>query len=69
MWAYIFGAICSKKGKGTGLVLPYCDTEAMQTHLGEISQAVNLRRVDIHLMARCVARRKMKASKLLSVLS
>jgi putative transposase len=30
MWAHIFGAICRKKGKSAGLVLPYCDTEAMQ---------------------------------------
>ena len=41
MWAYIFGAICPSKGKGAGLVLPYCDTEAMQDHLAEISQAVD----------------------------
>ena len=41
MWAYIFGAICPKKGKGAGLVLPYCDTEAMQEHLFEISNAVD----------------------------
>ncbi|CDZ68298.1 ISSod10, transposase OrfB [Neorhizobium galegae bv. orientalis] len=40
MWAYIFGAICPKKGKGAGLVLPYCDTDAMQQHLAEISIAV-----------------------------
>nr|WP_281070216.1 IS630 family transposase [Sinorhizobium fredii] len=41
IWAYIFGAICPKKGKGAGLVLPWCDTEAMQQHLAEISQAVD----------------------------
>lgn len=41
MWAYIFGAICPKKGKGAGLVLPYCETEAMQEHLAEISNAVD----------------------------
>ncbi|OWK25823.1 endonuclease DDE [Rhizobium yanglingense] len=40
MWAYIFGAICPKKGKGAGLVLPYCD-RGMQDHLAEISQAVD----------------------------
>ena len=40
-WAYIFGAICPEKGKGAGLVLPYCDTEAMAAHLEEISQAVD----------------------------
>ena len=27
--AYIFGAICPKEGKGAGLVLPRCSTEAM----------------------------------------
>ena len=41
MRTYIFGAICPKKGKGAGLVLPYCDTGAMQEHLAEISQAVD----------------------------
>ncbi len=39
-WAYIFGAICPAEGKGAGLVMPYCDTAAMQAHLGEISAAV-----------------------------
>ena len=41
MWAYIFGAICPKKGKGAGLVLPYCDTAAMNKHLAEIARAVD----------------------------
>jgi hypothetical protein len=40
-WAYIFGAICPGKGKGAGLVMPYCDTPAMEAHLLEISQAVD----------------------------
>jgi transposase len=39
-WAYIFGAICPAKGKAAGLVLPYCDTEAMAAQLEEVSQAV-----------------------------
>jgi transposase len=39
-WAYIFGAICPAKGKGAGLVMPYCDTPAMQDHLAEISATV-----------------------------
>ena len=39
-WAYIFGAICPAKGKGAGLVLPSCDTEAMAAQLEEVSQAV-----------------------------
>ena len=40
LWAYLFGAICPAKGKGAGLVLPSCDTEAMAAQLTEISQAV-----------------------------
>ena len=38
--AYIFGAICPKAGKGAALVMPRCDTEAMNRHLVEISKAV-----------------------------
>ena len=38
--AYIFGAICPDQGKGAGLVLPRCTTEAMILQLAEISQAV-----------------------------
>ena len=42
---YIFGAICPAKGKAAGLVLPFCNTAAMNLHLAEISQAVA---VDAH---------------------
>ncbi len=38
--AYIFGAICPREGKGAGLVLPFCNTAAMDLHLVEIAQAV-----------------------------
>ena len=38
--AYIFGAICPREGKGAGLVLPRCNSEAMTLHLQEISRAV-----------------------------
>ena len=38
--AYIFGAICPAEGKGAGLVLPSCHSEAMALHLEEISLAV-----------------------------
>ena len=38
--AYIFGAICPAEGKGAGLFLPRCTSEAMSLHLAEISQAV-----------------------------
>ena len=39
-WAYIFGAICPAKGKGAGLIMPYCDTGAMVEHLAAISREV-----------------------------
>ena len=35
---YIFGAICPKEGKGFGLVLPVCNSEAMNLHLAEIAK-------------------------------
>ena len=38
--AYIFGAICPERGIGAALVLPRCDTWAMQRHLDEISTQV-----------------------------
>jgi hypothetical protein len=38
--AYLFGAICPAKSKGAGLVMPYADTQAMQTHLEIISARV-----------------------------
>ena len=37
---YIFGAICPKQGKGAGLVLPTCNTFAMNLHLAEIAKHV-----------------------------
>jgi len=40
-WAYIFGAICPARGGAIGLVLPWCDTNAMNAHLAEISAAVD----------------------------
>ena len=38
---YIFGAICPGEGKGAALVLPACNTEAMNLHLAEIATAVS----------------------------
>ena len=38
--AYIFGAVCPQRGVGAGLVLPRCNTQAMQWHLDEISSQV-----------------------------
>src|SRR4051812_50168099 len=37
---YIFGAICPRDGKGAALVLPACNTEAMNLHLAEIATEV-----------------------------
>ena len=37
---WIFGAICPERGVGAGLVLPRCNTQAMQWHLDEISTQV-----------------------------
>jgi hypothetical protein len=36
----IFGAICPKEGKGAALVMPRCDTEAMNLHLAEIATQI-----------------------------
>jgi len=38
--AYLFGAICPRRGIGAALMLPWADTEAMQLHLDEISRHV-----------------------------
>src|SRR5450755_1749623 len=37
---YIFGAVCPKQGKGAALVMPACNTEAMNLHLLEIAKAI-----------------------------
>ena len=37
---YIFGAVCPEQGKGAGLILPACNTEAMNLHLVAIAAAV-----------------------------
>ena len=38
--AYIFGAICPKHGKGAALIMPRCNTEAMNLHLAEIAAQI-----------------------------
>ena len=37
---YLFGAVCPERGAGAGLVLPACNTEAMQLHLDEIATKI-----------------------------
>lgn len=38
--AYIFGAVCPKHGKGATLVMPFCNTHAMNKNLTKISHHV-----------------------------
>ena len=38
--AWIFGAICPAEGKGAAIVMPHCNSEAMELHLAEISRQV-----------------------------
>jgi len=38
--AYLFGAICPKRGKGAALMLPKANARAMQMHLDEIARNV-----------------------------
>src|ERR1041384_2783081 len=39
---YLFGAVCPEHGPGAALVLPFCNTEAMQLHLDEIAARVTI---------------------------
>jgi len=41
MSAWIFGAICPARGVGAALILPRCNTQAMQWHLDEIAIQVS----------------------------
>ena len=36
--AILFGAVCPERGAGAALVVPACNTEAMQLHLDEIAR-------------------------------
>ena len=38
--AYVFGAVCPLAGKAAALIMPICNTVAMNHHLGEISSQV-----------------------------
>lgn len=38
--AYLFGAICPRRGVGAALAMPFANTEAMQAHLDEIGRTV-----------------------------
>ena len=43
-WAYLFGAICPERGIGTGLVLPFVNTEAMNLQHQPVAAATLLTR-------------------------
>src|SRR4029078_7480428 len=40
---YLFGAVCPEHGTGAALVLPFCNTEAMQLNLDELSTKLHPR--------------------------
>lgn len=50
--AYLFGAICPRRGAGAALMLPWANTEAMQLHLNEISRYVARKAHAVLLMDR-----------------
>lgn len=50
--AYLFGAICPKRGTGAALMLPWANTNAMQLHLDEISKHVAQKAHAVVLMDR-----------------
>ncbi len=41
-WAYLFGAVCPKRGVGAAVVMPTVNVEAMNIHLAEISLGVSV---------------------------
>jgi hypothetical protein len=47
---YIFDAVCPEQGKGAGLILPACNTEAMNLHL--IAIAAGPIEVPVHRICR-----------------
>jgi transposase len=50
--AYLFGAICPRRGTGAALMLPTANAEAMQLHLDEISRHVARKAHAVVLMDR-----------------
>jgi hypothetical protein len=38
--AYLFGAVCPVEGKAAALIMPVCNTLAMNHHLSEISSQI-----------------------------
>jgi len=50
--AYLFGAICPKRGAGAALMLPFVNTKAMQMHLDQISKHIVRKAHGVVLMDR-----------------
>ena len=68
--AYLFGAICPRRGVGAALMLPHANTSAMQMHLDEISRTVARRAHAVILMDRAGWHRtdKLKVPKNLTII-
>ncbi len=68
--AYLFGAICPKRGTGAALMLPWANTQAMQLHLNEISKYVARKSHAVVLMdrARWHTTGKLKVPKNLTII-
>ena len=51
---YIFGAVCPQEGRSAALVLPLCNTAAMNLHLAEIGGMVSPGRHGVLLLDQAV---------------
>ena len=59
--AYLFGAVCPELGTGAALVLPFCNSEAMQLHLDEIATKVGSGALAIVIRSGRMARMELNA--------
>ena len=51
--AYLFGAVCPSEGKAAALIMPICNTAAMNHHLSEISSQVAADAHAVVILDRC----------------
>ena len=51
--AYVFGAVCPSQSKAAALIMPICNTDAMNHHLSEISSQVAAPRFREGRLCRC----------------
>ena len=59
--AYLFGTVCPELGTGAALVLPFCNSEAMQLHLDEIATKVGSGALAIVIRSGRMARMELNA--------